>query len=415
MIALFPWGDVIEEFLDPIGLELQDFAERMTGGWLFGYAAALGSAGHKPIIVCASERVNRIECYEHSGTGTPIWVAPAKRPRQGHSPAAYSLRRWSATPLSAFREILCRSKCDLLLAQEYEYTRFDALAWLARGLDLPLYATFQGGDRTLSWVEAAARRLSLRACRGLIVASSAERERLARAYPRIAPNIANIPNPVATQEWQAMDRSEARAILGLPRDCFIVVNHGRIDIRRKGLDVLLKAWERFAGASACRLVIIGSGQDNDAFAKLVRASELENVQWLSGYMTDRTLIRRWLSAADVYVTASRIEGMPVAPLEAMACGLPVIASDAQGLPDILVGGEASGGLMVAQEQPEEIAWALARLKDDGVLRARLGAAARRRVMEKFSIEAVGAALDEFLTTAQVRITSGRDTRRAPSR
>lgn len=400
VIALFPWGDVIEEFLDPIGLELRDFVERMTGGWLFGYAAALGSAGHEPIIVCASERVNGIKCYEHPGTGTPIWVAPAERPHQGHSPAAYSLRRWSATPLSAFREILSRSKCDLLLAQEYEYTRFDALAWLARRLNLPLYATFQGGDRTLSWVEALARQLSLRACRGLIVASSAERERLARAYPRIAVDIANIPNPLDTQEWQATDRSEARANLGLPQDCFIVLNHGRIDIRRKGLDVLLKAWEHFGGASTCRLVIIGSGQDDDAFAKLVRESELANVQWLSGYMTDRTLVRRWLSAADVYVTASRIEGMPVAPLEAMACGLPVIASDAQGLPDILVDGEASGGLMVAQEQPEEIARALARLKDDGVLRARLGAAARRRVTEKFSIEAVGAALDEFLTTTR---------------
>lgn len=398
VIALFPWGDVIEEFLEPIGLELEDFVERMTGGWLFGYAAALSSVGHKPIIVCASERVIRIECYEHPGTGTPIWIAPARRPRQGHSPAAYSLRRWSATPLSAFREILVRSKCDLLLAQEYEYTRFDALAWLARSLNIPLYATFQGGDRTLSWIEAAVRQLSLRACHGLIVASSAERSRLAKAYPRIAPDIANVPNPLDTREWQAMDRMEARASLGLPQDCFIALNHGRIDIRRKGLDVLMEAWARFADGSAGQLVIIGSGQDSEAFAKLLRESGLANVRWLSSYTTDRTLIRRWLSAADVYVTASRVEGMPVAPLEAMACGLPVIASDAQGLPDILANGEATGGLMVKQEQPEEIARALVRLKDDGAFRARLGAAARRRVTDKFSIEAVGAALDDFLIT-----------------
>ncbi|MGY5779570.1 glycosyltransferase family 4 protein [Rhizobium sp. LEGMi135b] len=399
VIALFPWGDVIEEFLEPIGLEPRDFIERMTGGWLFGYAAALSSVGHKPIIVCASERVTGIERHEHLGTGTPIWVAPAKRSRQGHSPAVYSLRRWSATPLSAFREILSRSKCDLLLAQEYEYIRFEALAWLARNLNLPLYATFQGGDRTLSWIEAAARQLSLRACRGLIVASAAERDRLAKAYPRIAPNMANIPNPLDTNEWQAMDRSEARANLGLPQDCFIVLNHGRIDIRRKGLDVLLKAWTRFSDNPSAQLIIIGSGQDSEAFAKLLHGSGMSNVQWLSSYTTDRILIRRWLSAADVYVTASRIEGMPVAPLEAMACGLPVVASDAQGLPDILAGGEASGGLMVGQERPEEVAQALARLSGDEVLRARLGAAARKRVTENFSIEAVGAALDEFLTTA----------------
>ncbi|MGG6896958.1 glycosyltransferase family 4 protein [Rhizobium sp. BR 315] len=397
VIALFPWGDVIEEFLEPIGLELSDFVERMTGGWLFGYAAALSSVGHKPIIVCASERVTKIECYDHPGTGTPIWVAPARRPRQGHSPAAYSLRRWSATPLSAFREVLARSRCDLLLAQEYEYTRFDALAWLARSLNVPLYATFQGGDRTLSWIEAVARQLSLRACRGLIVASSAERSRLAKAYPHLALDIANIPNPLDTYEWQAVDRMEARISLGLPQDCFIILNHGRIDVRRKGLDVLLEAWARFADDPASQLVIIGSGQDSDAFAKLLRESGPSNVQWLSSYTTDRTLIRRWLSAADVYVTASRVEGMPVAPLEAMACGLPVIASDAQGLPDILADGEASGGLMVRQEQPEEIVRALVRLKDDKALRAQLGAAARRRVTEKFSIEAVGAALDDFLT------------------
>ncbi|MBB6488628.1 glycosyltransferase family 4 protein [Rhizobium lusitanum] len=396
VIALFPWGDVIEEFLEPIGLEFQDFVGRMTGGWLFGYAAALSFAGHKPIIVCASERVNKIECYEHSGTGTPIWIAPARRPRQGHSPAAYSLRRWSQTPLSAFREILCRSRCDLLLAQEYEYTRFDALAWLARGLKLPLYATFQGGDRTLSWIEAAARQLSLRTCRGLIVASAAERERLAKAYPLIALDIANIPNPLNTREWQAIDRGEARANLGLPQDCFIVVNHGRIDIRRKGLDVLLGAWTRFSDDPSTQLVIIGSGQDSATFAGLLRESGLSNVHWLSSYTTDRTLIRRWLSAADVYVTASRVEGMPVAPLEAMACGLPVIASDAQGLPDIFADGEASGGLMVRQERPEDIAQALAELRADEPLRAQIGAAARRRVTEKFSIEAVGAALHAFL-------------------
>ncbi|UWU23863.1 glycosyltransferase family 4 protein (plasmid) [Rhizobium sp. CB3060] len=397
VIALFPWGDVIEEFLEPIGLELQDFVERMTGGWLFGYAAALSSVGHKPIIVCASERVSRIECYVHSGTGTPIWVAPARRSRQGHSPAAYSLRRWAATPLAAFREILIRSRCNVLLAQEYEYIRFDALAWLARRMKVPFYASFQGGDRTLSWIEADARQLSLRACSGLIVASSEERDRLAKAYPRIALDIANIPNPLDTGEWRAMNRMEARASFGLPQDGFIVFNHGRIDIRRKGLDILLKAWARFTDNSTGELVIIGSGQDSEAFAKLLGESGLSNVQWLSSYTTDRPLIRRWLSAADAYVTASRIEGMPVAPLEAMACGLPVVATDAQGLPDILADGEASGGLMVGQERPEEIAQALARLKDDRALRAQLGTAARKRVTEKFSIEAVGAALDDFLT------------------
>ncbi|TJW32744.1 MAG: glycosyltransferase family 4 protein, partial [Mesorhizobium sp.] len=248
---------------------------------------------------------------------------PGKRARQGHSAAAYSLRRWSATPSSAFRKVLAQSQCDVILAQEYEYTRFDALTWLAWRMRVPLYATFQGGDRTLSWIEAIARQASLRACSGLIVASAAERERLAKVYPRIALDIANIANPIDTKEWKAIGRKEARQGLGLPGEAFVVVNHGRIDIRRKGLDVLLKAWSLFSRDASSELVIIGSGQDRDEFTRLLREAGLANVRWFSSYTTDRSLIRRWLSAADAYITASRIEGMPVAPLEAMACSLPV--------------------------------------------------------------------------------------------
>jgi glycosyltransferase involved in cell wall biosynthesis len=397
VVALFPWGDVIEEFLDPIGLQLSDFVEQMTGGWLFGYAAALQLAGHRPIIVCASEHATRIERREHIGTGTPIWIAPGRRPRQTHSPAAYSLRRWAATPLTSFREILTRARCNVLLVQEYEYTRFDVLAWLAHRMRIPLYATFQGGDRPLSWTEAIARRMSLRACSGLIVASAAERERLTKDYRNMALNVANIANPIDTVEWKAMDRQEARSGLGLSQETFIVVNHGRIDIRRKGLDVLLKAWSSFADDPTSELMIIGSGQDQEAFRKLLSESALPNLRWLANYTTDRSLIRRWLSAADAYVTASRIEGMPVAPLEAMACGLPIVATDAQGLPDILANGEASGGLMVRKDQPQEIAQGLKRLKDNLDLRERLGLAARKRIEKKFSLGAVAAALDSFLT------------------
>jgi starch synthase len=397
VVALFPWGDVVEEFLDPIGLRLEDFVERMTGGWLFGYAAALKLAGYRPLIVCASERVDHVTQRRHAATGTPIWVVPGGRALKDASDATYSFRRWRATPLAAFRKVLAVVSCDVILAQEYEYTRFDLLAWLAWRMHLPFYATFQGGDRTLSWLEGIARKASLRACKGLIVASAGERERLSHAYPGIRLNIADIPNPIDAEEWQATDRVQARAALGLPVDCFIAINHGRIDIRRKGLDVLLQAWSALADDPQAKLVIIGSGQDRDAFAELVRRSDFPNLLWLSDYTTDRAVMRCWLSAADAYVTASRIEGMPVAPLEAMACGLPVIASDAQGLPDILAEGEASGGLLLPREAPKEIANGLMRLRDDVGLRRRLGIAARRRVEQNFSLQAVAASLDALLS------------------
>ena len=230
-------------------------------------------------------------------------------------------------------------------------------------------------------------------CSGLIIASAEERLRVEKHYAGRHPPIANIPNPLDTGEWQPIDRREARNLLSLPQEAFIAINHGRIAIHRKGLDVLLDAWTT---SGRDELVIIGSGQDNDVFAALIAKSGLRNVRWLQGFTTDRPLIRRWLSAADVYITTSRIEGMPVAALEAMACGLPIIATDAQGLPDILEGGESSGGLLVPREDTSAIAAAIERLRTDPELRGRLSRAARQRIEQRFSIPVIGAALGEFL-------------------
>jgi glycosyltransferase involved in cell wall biosynthesis len=399
-IAIFPWGDVIEEFLDPIGLTVEDFVKRMSGGWLFGYVSALQHAGWRPVIVFGSESSNTATRLVHSGTGAPVWLVPSARLADARRPieytSIYSLRRWLATPLRMFCNVIEREQCRAIMIQEYEYTRFDALVRLATRSGIRAFATFQGGDRTLSWIEGLVRGRSLKKCAGLVIASEGERLRVERRYAGRHPPIADIPNPIDTEEWRATDRQKARSVLGLQQKAFIAVNHGRIDIGRKGLDVLLEAW---AASGGDELVVIGSGQDHDAFAALLAGNSSGKIRWISDYTTDRAFVRQWLSAADVYVTASRVEGMPVAPIEAMACGLPIVATDAQGLPDILKDGEASGGLLVPRNDVAAITAAIERLRHDADLRRRLSRAARRRVEKAFSIAAVGAELGEFLNRA----------------
>ncbi|MDQ3029257.1 MAG: glycosyltransferase family 1 protein, partial [Actinomycetota bacterium] len=56
-VALLPWGDLLEDFLDSIGVSLQEFCDEMTGGWLFGYVTALASAGVHTVIICVSRGV----------------------------------------------------------------------------------------------------------------------------------------------------------------------------------------------------------------------------------------------------------------------------------------------------------------------------------------------------------------------
>jgi len=399
-VALFPWGDVIEDFLEPIGLGLEDFAARMTGGWLFGYAAALQSAGLTPVIVCASSGVLTPRRLTHAGTGAAIWAVPAPR-LPPCAPWRKTLTQWRRTPWRGFAQALHAESCSALLVQEYEYARFDALALLSARLRLPLFATFQGGDVTLSGVEAAVRPWALRRARGLIVASARERARLAERYGGLPLPVANVPNPLDVDEWRAVPRAGARGALGLPPDAFVAVSHGRIDVHRKGLDVLVDAWRRFTAARGdalpeARLVLIGSGPDREDFRALLDRAALPGVTWMDAYLTDRPELRRWLSAADAYVIASRTEGMPVAPLEAMACRLPVVSSRAHGLPEILSGGEASGGLLVACGDAPALAAALAQLAGDPERRRTMGGAARRRVEEAFSVPAVGRALRRVL-------------------
>jgi glycosyltransferase involved in cell wall biosynthesis len=400
-LAIFPWGDVIEEFLDPLGLDAEDYAARMRGGWLFGYVAALQRQGHRVVVVHGTERRKRPQRLVHAETGAAIWLVPGRRSGEGRTlghPSARSLVQWARTPLHGFARVLRETGCDSILVQDYEHARFDALVGLARALNRPVSATFQGGDVTHSPLEARVRPASLRACQAVIVPSARERDRLASRHGLSADRIHDIPNPLDADTWRPEARQEARAALGLDPDAFLVVNHGRIDIHRKGLDVLLAAWRQVAAARPdARLAILGSGQDHAAFARL--AEGVPGLTWQATYLTDPPAIRRWLSAADAYVTLSRIEGMPVAPLEAMACGLPVVASDAHGLADIFQSGEATGGLLVPRDAAGPAAEALLALAADPARRARLGRDARRTVTGRYGLEPVGRALAACLAPA----------------
>lgn len=397
-VAIFPWGDVIEEFLDPLGLDAEDYANRMRGGWLFGYVAALQRQGLPAIIVHASERRRRPERLIHADTGAPIWLVPGRRTGGGatrHLPSLRAATQWVRTPFRGFAQVLKAEGCDRLLVQDYEHARFDALVALAGALRLPVSATFQGGDLTLSPLEGRVRRATLRRCDALIVPSARERDRLRDRYGLGAAAMHEIPNPVDAAFWTAEPQGEARRQLGLDPDALLVVNHGRIDIHRKGLDVLLAAWSRVAARHPrARLNILGSGQDHTTFAAM--ATSVPSVDWRSAYVTDPPLIRRWLSAADAYVTLSRVEGMPVAPLEAMACVLPVVSSDAHGLADIFRQGEAAGGIMVRRGSIDEAADALSGLLADPAQRSRLGCAARQAVETRYGLEPVGRALGAVL-------------------
>jgi glycosyltransferase involved in cell wall biosynthesis len=142
------------------------------------------------------------------------------------------------------------------------------------------------------------------------------------------------------------------------------------------------------------LVLAGSADEvieKEVRARVTQAGLGERVSLL-GFVEHRQLPELYRSA-DLLVVPSQYEGgLGMAYLEAMACGLPVIASDAGGAAEAVVAQET--GILLGDGGAEEAAAAIERLLGDPELRARMGAAGRRRVQRHFGVARYGARVAE---------------------
>jgi sugar transferase (PEP-CTERM/EpsH1 system associated) len=132
-----------------------------------------------------------------------------------------------------------------------------------------------------------------------------------------------------------------------------------------------------------RLVIVGEGPMMPELQALVRSSGIEEISWLAGARDD---IPRLLQGLDLFVLPSKAEGISNTILEAMASGLPVLATGVGGNPELVVEGET--GRLVAPEAPDAMADAIEGYLQQPELLARHGRAGRQRVETSFSMEAM---------------------------
>lgn len=169
-------------------------------------------------------------------------------------------------------------------------------------------------------------------------------------------------------------RPEVRAELGIGADEFVVLTLAAL-VPRKGIDVLLEACALLGrDGSSPRLLVGGDGPERGRLEARAAVLGLTPRVGFLGHRTDKAEL---LGACDVFTLPSRLEGLGVAALEAMAAGRAVVASRVGGLAEAVIDGET--GLLVPAEDPARLALALARLRDDADLRARLAAGGPRRV------------------------------------
>ena len=204
-----------------------------------------------------------------------------------------------------------------------------------------------------------------------------------------------MPNPVDTNLFAPCDpaeREQLRREFGIPAGSPVAIFVGRF-APEKELPSLMGGFALAAGRMpAARLVLIGDGPLRGPLQDQARRLGVADQVIFTG-MLDAPEISRWLQASDVYTLVSRVEGLPVSLIEAMATGLASVVSDIPAMAQLIT--ENVHGLKAPVQDEQAIASALLELFEDPQKRRQFGAAARPIAVERFSMGKVVAAYEQL--------------------
>lgn len=220
----------------------------------------------------------------------------------------------------------------------------------------------------------------------LVISQEIDEELSALHIPRekriLLPNGVNVVRCLPVSEDQ---KRKLRAVLSLPAQAKIVMYAGRL-VPEKRVDHLLKIWDdlrtRFPTA---HLLVVGEGEEKDRLVGM----NVDGVQF-TGRVPDAV---PYLQASDLFVLPSSTEGLSNSMLEAMSCGLPVLATTVGGAPDVIEHGKS--GWLIPPEDVDALQQGLETLLEDQALRFTLGSNGRQRILSNFSLDSVAGHLADL--------------------
>lgn len=271
---------------------------------------------------------------------------------------------------------LYRLRPDILHTHNQHPHFFGALAGVLVGIPYLVHTRhgrnwYPRGRRTLEASRLACR-LSNR-----VVPVSLDASRCAREFERVPPRkIRVIRNGIDLSGYSAGYGSEEKR-----KRPPTAIHIARLNLI-KDQTTLLKAARIVANAEPdFRLIIVGDGPDREELIRLSNRLGLSERAFFRGFRED---VKTQLAAADLFVLSSLSEGISLTLLEAMAAGLPVVATDVGGNREVVADGQT--GLLVPPSSPEALAKAILTLMADPEKSHRMGLAGRRRVEQEFSLE-----------------------------
>jgi glycosyltransferase involved in cell wall biosynthesis len=233
----------------------------------------------------------------------------------------------------------------------------------------------------------------------IVVNSEVERLMLELEFEPAA--IVRVPNAIDGDVYRPAtpgEKHEARGRLGLPHDGVVVLCVGRL-LPVKGIDVLLNAWAGLPAdlRSRASLVVVGTGPSSAALETIITNRGIRDSVIMAGARND---VGDHYRAADLFVLPSRAEGLSNALLEAMASGLPVVATAVGGALDVIRDGR--NGLLAAPEDEMSLADALLTMLTRPADWQAMGAAGRQTALDYAGLPVVLDALERVYGSMQPR-------------
>ncbi|AWW32066.1 glycosyl transferase [Echinicola strongylocentroti] len=234
---------------------------------------------------------------------------------------------------------------------------------------------------------------------GVIAVSGEVRNSILRHYkPTVnSPEIKTIPNAVNTEKFQKdlIGKGSIREKFGIPNDAPVI---GQVAVLRsqKRLDHWIAVAKEIAQSHpSVHFLLVGDGPERELVESTIGTGDFASKIHLAGA---QEAVIPYLSAMDVYMMTSEFEGLPVAMLEAMSCGLPVLSTEVGGIREVITDGVE--GMLCPKDHTENLVFAASTLLTDPLRCQEMAKRARQRVISHFSMKRMVRDLEEFYQEVQ---------------
>lgn len=236
-------------------------------------------------------------------------------------------------------------------------------------------------------------RMIVREADTIIAECPQDKEDLEQLYNACPDKIKIIPCGFSSKEFIPVDKSHARKLLNLPEDEIIILQLGRM-VPRKGVDNVIRALAEIDKGVSVKLVVVGGEHENPDPSLSPELARLKKLAIEKGVESSviftgrkkRDVLKYYYSAADIFITTPWYEPFGITPLEAMACGTPVIGANVGGIKYTVEDGQT--GFLIPPNDPSALAEKIELLVSDEKLLKTMKVNSLKRVKTHFTWEGV---------------------------